>query len=222
MVCLLAVALALWTLSFASADAQAIPNLQFIGFSPGLPLADKLECRQAVAHALDREAIARTVTPAAPLPANAAIGIQHPRLPGYNPTVRGYRYDSARAKELFAQCGWTSPITISVSSASDRFVTVLRASVTESLNRTLGSTISVQAFGSVGDLARAAKTGRVPVYMFGWGADPRDFGYPSFALGIANEVITDSEVRALIERRDAPAVEQMLLDKALIVPIIYY
>jgi len=219
---LLAAVLVVASMGFQTVTAQVVPNLQLMGFSANIAPADKLECRQSIAYALDRETIARTVAPVAPLPTSAAIVIQHPRLPGYNPAVRGYRYDSTKAKELFAQCGWTGPITISVSSASDRFVTTLRASVTESLSRTLGPAVSVQIFGSVGDLARAWKEGKIPIYMFGWGADARDFGYPSFALGIAHEVVNDPEVRALVDKRDAGAVEQMLLDKALIIPVIYY
>lgn len=54
------------------------------------------------------------------------------------------------------------------------------------------------------------------------GAEPRDFGYPSIAMGIANELVSDLEVKSLVQKGDARAVEEMILQKALVVPVIYY
>jgi hypothetical protein len=83
--------------------------------------------------------------------------------------------------------------------------------------------VTLQVVTPFSTLVDAVKAGRAALYMFGWVSDPRDFGYPSFALGLAHDNhIADPEVRALVEKRDAAALEQMLLERALIVPIIYY
>jgi hypothetical protein len=59
--------------------------------------------------------------------------------------------------------------------------------------------------------------------MYGWRSDRQDFAYPSFALALAQGYfMSDPEIESLVNRRDAAAVEQLLLDKALIVPIVYY
>ena len=71
-------------------------------------------------------------------------------------------------------------------------------------------------------LVNASKTGQVAIYLYGCISNPQDYGFPSFALGLAHDLIPDPTVRALVEKGDADAVEQMLLDKALIVPLIYY
>ncbi len=50
-----------------------------------------------------------------------------------------------------------------------------------------------------------------------WRSDPKDYGYPSFALGLAQEYfLSDPEIGTLVDRGDAAGTEQMLLDKALL------
>jgi hypothetical protein len=72
-------------------------------------------------------------------------------------------------------------------------------------------------------LVRAARSGTAPIWMYGWRSDRQDFAYPSFALALAQGYfMADPEIESLVNRRDAAAVEQLLLDKALIVPIVYY
>ncbi len=57
--------------------------------------------------------------------------------------------------------------------------------------------------------------------MVGWSSDPADFGYPSFAMGLADFFNFPDDLKALAAKRDVGAIERMLLDKALIVPIVY-
>jgi hypothetical protein len=61
------------------------------------------------------------------------------------------------------------------------------------------------------------------MWLYGWRADRGDFGYPSMPLGLAHEYFTfDPEVRALVERGAGQEVEEMLLNKALVIPIDFY
>ncbi len=201
--------------------AQAAPTLRYLGFSPATPPADSLVFRQAIAHAIDRESIVKAIAQYAAI-ASPAHAIQHPRLPGYNPAMRGYPYDPAKARELYAQSGWTGPITIMIPGGGDKFREVLNNAVADSLRKALGATVTMQAT-SFNVLVDAVKAGRVAIYMLVTASDPVDFGYPSIALGLARETnVPDPEVKGLVEKGDAMGVERMLLDKALIVPIIHY
>jgi peptide/nickel transport system substrate-binding protein len=66
-------------------------------------LKDK-RVRQAVAHAIDREAIVRALFQGKQPVAHTWLP---PRHPGANPSVKTYPYDPARAKALLAEAGFT-------------------------------------------------------------------------------------------------------------------
>lgn len=59
---------------------------------------DREEVRQAIMYAIDRAALAETVTKAPPIVGNA--GVVPPSSAWFNPNVRQYPYDPARAREL--------------------------------------------------------------------------------------------------------------------------
>lgn len=202
--------------------AQTVPTLRFIGFSPGTPPADSLPFRRAFAYAVDRDAVVKAVVPLLNATPRPALSIQHPSLPGHNPALRAYEYDPAKAKEMLAQSGWTSAITILVGPSTTRFLQTYHGAVADGLRTALGIPVNVQPVANFQALTRAAYSGAAAIYMFAWASDARDFGYPSFALGIAHDVVSDPEAHALAEKRDAAAAERLLLEKVLIVPVIYY
>jgi ABC-type transport system substrate-binding protein len=206
----------------SSSRAQTVYELWFIGFSPATPPADSLELRQAIAYAVDRVAVAKAVAPHAKQTPHPAVAIQHPGLPGYNPSVRGYSYDPLKARELYSKSGWTAPITLFVGPGTSKMVEALHETVLESIRKALGGPVFIGRLVNFEALTRMAKSGTAPAYIFGWISDPQDFGYPSFALGLAHDVSSEPELSSLLERRDVNAVEQFMLDRALIVPLIYY
>lgn len=202
--------------------SQTSPGLSFIGFSRTIPPGESLEFRLALAYAIDKAAVAKVVTGYTSGGARAAAGLQHPSLPGYNAAVRGHAYDPTRARQLYAQSGWTAAITIMVGPGTG-YAEALNVAVSDSVQRSLGVHVGTLRISSFEALVRETRAGRVPIWMYGWRGVPRDFGYPSFALGLADAYfLADPEIKALVEKRDVQALEQMLLERALIIPVVFY
>jgi peptide/nickel transport system substrate-binding protein len=81
-------------------------NVAFLGFNQKRPPADNLEIRQAVAHALNREAVMRAKYPPGTVLAKEFLP---PNLMGYADDVVTYDYDPAKARRLIAESGIANP-----------------------------------------------------------------------------------------------------------------
>ncbi|MUK89335.1 ABC transporter substrate-binding protein [Ornithinibacillus sp. L9] len=95
---------------------RAENNFGYVGFNVQKEPLDQLEVRQAINHAIDREAIAEALYAGY---ANPAKNPLPPSYMGYNDEVVEYEYDLDRAKELLAEAGyedgleielWTMPV----------------------------------------------------------------------------------------------------------------
>lgn len=204
-------------------------RLDLLAFPAALPApVDRLEVRQAVSLALDRSAIAALMPTAVP-----AVGINHPKLPGYSAQVRGYPYDPARARALLAQANWSADSTLKIYiSTSSGYVgrdwDAVRAKILEDLNA-----VGVKAeyvpvpFNTAVQLLHSG----VATVIIGWGSDRSDFGYPYCSVGIARD-FKYKDAEALVaqfqqaadqgqKEKVAQEVEQLLLDRALIVPLFF-
>jgi oligopeptide transport system substrate-binding protein len=85
-------------------------SLLYIGFNTRLKPFDDRRVRQAFNYAVNKEAIVREITqsgvrlyPRASLPAKGALP---PGMLGYDPTLQGYAYDPAKAKQLLTEAGY--------------------------------------------------------------------------------------------------------------------
>src|SRR5690625_2255523 len=89
--------------------SRAENNFGYVGFNVQKEPLDNELLRQAISHAIDREAIVEALyagygTPAVnPLP---------PSYLGYNDEVEGYQYDVEKAKELLAEAGYADGLEI--------------------------------------------------------------------------------------------------------------
>jgi len=76
----------------------------------GVPWQDK-RVRQALNHAIDRQAIANVVNHGKAYP---ATGFLPPTMPGHDPALKGYAYDPERAKRLLVEAGFPTGFTVKI------------------------------------------------------------------------------------------------------------
>lgn len=81
-------------------------NVGYVGFNTAKAPFDNLKIRQAVAHALNRQAL---VTAKYPPGSEVATQFMPPSLFGYADDVPEYEYDVEKAKSLIAESGVSSP-----------------------------------------------------------------------------------------------------------------
>lgn len=81
-------------------------NVGYVGLNHAKPPMDNLKVRQAIAHAINREALVRAKYPQG---AEVATQFQPPSLFGWSKNVPSYGYDPNRARSLLAESGVTNP-----------------------------------------------------------------------------------------------------------------
>jgi ABC-type transport system substrate-binding protein len=203
------------------------PRLALIGFSSKVSPGENEALRRALAHAIDKQAVATAVELSlqplgvTPVP---AYSVEHPRLSLVSQTPADIvpRYDPAKARAMFQESRWTGPVTVVAAAGEGDFFQRLLGAIQSSVREAAGAEI-VYKFVEFQEYVRTIRSGEAPVFIVLWRATPDDFGFPSQALGIADAYIgADAEVRALLQRRDAAATEKALLEKALIIPLIHY
>lgn len=81
-------------------------NVGYVGLQPGFPPLDNLKVRQAISHALNREALVK-----AQFPEGSTLPTQFltPQIPGFNPDLAFYEYNPERARALLAEAGQPHP-----------------------------------------------------------------------------------------------------------------
>jgi peptide/nickel transport system substrate-binding protein/oligopeptide transport system substrate-binding protein len=73
------------------------------------PFKDNQKLRQALNYAIDRKAISDMILSGRNKPVS---GVLPPSIPGYNPNLRGYKYDPAKAKKLLAEAGYPKGLEV--------------------------------------------------------------------------------------------------------------
>jgi len=95
---------------------RAENNVGYVGMNTQKEPLDQVEVRQAINHAIDRQAIADAMYAGY---ANPAKNLLPPSYMGYNDDIEPYAYDPERAQELLAEAGyedgfeielWTMPV----------------------------------------------------------------------------------------------------------------
>ena len=157
-------------------------NVGYIGFNAATPPFDSLEVRQAVAHAIDKQAIADAFYGGAGIPAKTWLA---PDLFGYNDAIEDYAFDPEESQRLLTEAGCGPPCPIEFwyptevtrsympnpKANFDAMVTMLEEAGFEVTPRS-------SIWGTEYIPARGA--GELPMYLLGWIGD---FGDPDNWVG---------------------------------------
>ena len=143
----------------------------YFNLEKGTPLQD-LRVRQAIAHAIDRQAMVERVLYGFGEPGNP--GFLPPANPFYNPDVKDYALDLEQARSLLAEAGYDgSPIQLAYSPdwimASPRVVEIVEAGLSE-----IGISLEPVPMDQA-TIDAAAKEGSYELLLTGFGglgADP--------------------------------------------------
>jgi peptide/nickel transport system substrate-binding protein len=107
-------------------------NFSYLGFNLQDPVLANLKVRQAIAHAIDRDAIVRQAL----VPdSRAASAILPPEHWAGNGSLPAYAYDPALARRLLQEAGVSLPLTLVYKTSTDaqrvRLATILQAQMRE-------------------------------------------------------------------------------------------
>jgi peptide/nickel transport system substrate-binding protein/oligopeptide transport system substrate-binding protein len=210
------------------------------GFNTTIKPLDDRRVRQAIIHAIDREAIVEEDF----FGRHAfARGILPPGTHGYNPKLRGYAHDPSRARELLGQAGYAGgrglpPIAFW---SSVKHEGILREH--ERISRDLAA-VGVRAeFHYLADwpaFLRGLEEKRFPAFLHAWFADvpdPDNFLFKLFHsrssrnyVGYVNPVVDGLLLDARRTKEEDPLrrmdlyrrAEELILEDAAIMPVWHY
>ena len=214
---------------------RPIFGLRHYGINTRMKPLDDRRVRQALMYAIDREVVVSDVWLGR---YSLAKGVLPPGTLGFNPKLKGYPYDPARARELLAQAGYPNgrglpPI---VFWSSVRFEEILREH--ERIRKDLeavGVTAEFQYNPDWPSFSKAMSERKLPIFLRAWFADvpdPENFlaklfysSSPLNHMGYSNPAVD-----ALIERARAESdttrrvelyrrVEEMVLDDVPVIPV---
>lgn len=146
-------------------------SVHFLGMSTTTPPLDDVRVRQAIAHAVDRDALVAD----APGTRRQAFGILPPGLPGYSPASKTLAHDPQRARQLLAEADpeghGLRPVellNVATTPATRRMVEHIRADLAA-----VGLALEVRQV-SWSELERRIDDHTAPAFLLGWIADLGD------------------------------------------------
>jgi ABC-type transport system substrate-binding protein len=217
---------------------RSLQSVRFYGFNVNAKPTSARLVRQAVAHAIDREAITGDLYQGRVL---TARGILPPGMFAYNPKLTGYAYDPQRARALLAQAGFPdgrglTPITIWSSVREDR---VLREH--ELIRKNLdavGIKVDFQYETHWPAFSKQLNERKLPGFLYAWFADvpdPDSFlsklfhsASPANVTGYTNPAVDElltrgRRARDPLQRAEMyRKAEQLIMDDAPVFPVWHY
>lgn len=210
-------------------------NFSYLGFNLEDPLTGQLPVRQALAHAIDRDAILRWLFHGAARKAEALFPPEH----WAGAAASGYSHDPARARALLAEAGFNAdnPLRLSLKTSSDPFRLRL-ASVIQAQLKQAGIALDVQSY-DWGTFFGDIRAGRFQLYALTWVGirTPDIFRYAFHSASIppdganrgryrsaeADRLIEAARAEPVLERQAAlyRALQALLLQDLPYVPLWY-
>ena len=140
-------------------------NFAYLGFNLEDGATGRLAVRQAVAHALDREAIIEYVLDESARPAGALLPPEH--WAGH-PDLKGVSHDPQRARQLLAEAGYSKerPLQLTYKTSNDA-VRIRLATVIQDQLAKVGIQVALQTY-DWGTFYGDIKAGRFQLYSLAW------------------------------------------------------
>ncbi|RMH03159.1 MAG: ABC transporter substrate-binding protein [Nitrospirae bacterium] len=144
---------------------QRIPGTTFtyLGFNLRDPVTRHLALRQAIAYAIDREAIIASIL-------GGAARLAHSILPPYHwaghPALQGYRYDPEKARSLLAGLDKNVSRSLTYKTSSDPFRLRVATIIQDQLAK-IGLHVEVRSY-DWGTFYGDIKAGRFQLYSLSW------------------------------------------------------
>lgn len=181
----------------------------YLGFNLADPMAGELKLRQAIAHAIDRDALIKHLFGNRARPAEAIFPPSH--WAG-NPALTPHAYDPAAARRLLGELGYgvEHPLPLVYKTSSDHFRLRVATTIQDQLAQ-VGIALEISSY-DWGTFYADIKNGRFQIYSLSWVGlkQPDIFRYAFHSSSVppagANRGrYADAEVDALIETAEASA-----------------
>ena len=209
-------------------------NILYLGMNEKNPQLAKPQVRQALAYAINREALVKAKFPPA---AQVAKEFMPPQVSGYSDDVTTYPYDPDKAKQLLAQAGasnlnlkfyWPTEVSRPYMPNPKEIFEVIKADL-EKVGIKITPVSKVWNSGYLTDV----QTGKADIHLLGWTGDYNDaynfvgtfFGRFKPEFGFTNKPLFDAITKAdstvdPAARTDAyKAVNKQIMDYLPAVPI---
>ncbi|SHF73466.1 ABC transporter substrate-binding protein [Ornithinibacillus halophilus] len=167
---------------------RAENNFGYVGFNTQKAPLDQVEVRQAINHAIDRQAIADALYAGYAVPAKNPLP---PSYAGYNDDVPEFEYDVEKAKDLLAEAGyedgleielWTMPVARPYMPDPETVATIVQANLADA-----GIEVNIVREEWAPYLEKTL-TGEQQMFMLGWSGTNGDPDYFLSSLLHGNNV----------------------------------
>ena len=207
----------------SSGHARAVVNrgdrLLFLGLNPIVEPLKSQKVRQAIAHAIDRDAIVQGILQGRAYRLDGPIG---PGMYSYDPELKPtYPFNLERARQLLAEAGYPNGFEVEFYSPIDRYTRDkdIAAAIVNMLDKIgIKVTLRTQEWATFND---ALGRGQLPMYLIGRTSvvDPSEYLHLYFRTGASRRLVgfSDPEVDAalLAEQQEFdPGKRLQLLRKA--------
>ena len=157
-------------------------NVGYVAFNQAKPPFDNAKIRQAVAHALNREALVKAKYPPG---AQVAKEFMPPELFGYEPNVTNYNYDPDKAKKLISEAGLGANPTLEFwypTNVSRPYMPDPAANFQafKADLEAVGFKVEAKSAPWRPEYTQKTNAGEYPMYLLGWTGD---FGDPDNFVG---------------------------------------
>ncbi|SOC38145.1 glutathione ABC transporter substrate-binding protein [Salinicoccus kekensis] len=156
---------------------QESVRMSYLGFNTQMEPFDDVKVRQAISHAIDREAIISGVYD------DMGIAAQGPLAPdvwGYNADLEGAVYDMDRARELLAETDVADGFSTTIWVDNDPQIVDTAVYIQESLSE-LGINVTIEQY-EWGAYLETLANGDHDMFILGWTTVTADADYGLYAL----------------------------------------